>query len=59
MNQAIYRSDYREAAKLFENQTQTPEGRWMVAKPLGISLLQRLQAAWLVLKGSACAVTWY
>ncbi len=59
MNQAIYRSDTREAAKLFENQCQTPEGQWMVAKPFGIRFRDRVKAAWLVLNGGACAVTWY
>ena len=59
MNRAIYRSDHREAARLFENQAQTPEGLWMIAKPLDIRLRDRFAAAWLVLRGKACAVTWH
>lgn len=32
--------------------------RWTVAKPLGITFLWRVKAAWRVLKGDACAVHW-
>lgn len=36
-----------------------PDGRWGIAKPLGISLWQRIKDAWAVLSGKAAAVRWY
>jgi hypothetical protein len=54
---------------VFENYeldpNQTPQtarlvdGRWRLARPLGVTLGMRLRAAWLVLKNEAAAVRWY
>ncbi len=57
-NAALYHSETRSVQRLMENQTNTGQGYWMIAKPIGIKLWMRAQAAWWVLRGKACAVTW-
>lgn len=40
-------------------ETQLKDGRYELARPLGVSLFQRIKAAWLVLTNKACALRWY
>lgn len=36
-----------------------PHLRWKMARPLGISLWQRIKAAWVILNNDGCVVRWY
>lgn len=40
-------------------QINKPCKNYTMARPLGVTLIQRMKAAWLVLNNQACAVRWY
>lgn len=57
-HQIIFDSDQESIDWLMSTTVDTGEG-WKAARPMMLRLSNRLRAAWLVLKGEACAVRWY
>lgn len=44
---------------MLENRREYKPGHWGLAKPVGVTLLDRIRGAWYVLRGMAVAVRWH